>query len=354
MAGIFISYRRSDSAGYAGRLVDDLAQQFDRDALFRDIEAIEPGVDFVDALEKAVALCSVMLVMIGPNWARASTADGQRRLHQPGDVVRMEIEAALARDIRVIPVLVGDAPMPSAADLPDSMAGLLRRHAYEISDQRWQYDVTRLLEILLRVPGVAALRSQPPPPPVMAQATTAGDRLAMGKRTPTRARAVAWLIGTLAISALLATGIVFLGRDGGAGERMEIGSSPVQTEIGSDESARLGTNVETGEAFLGRWIAGDGSHYLIDRSDEGIYVATGSSLAAGIGFDEATPAPDRPGMELFGDAVISGNRLSAELLDAYDGDVTTIDLMLSDDGRSLDGLIRNGDQSEFELVLTRR
>ena len=155
MSGIFISYRRSDTAGHTGRLTDDLGRLLDQQTLFRDIEAIEAGVDFVQALERAVSACTVMLVIIGPTWASSVTADGQKRLFQAGDFLRMEIEAALGRDIRVIPVLVGDAQMPGPADIPDSMAALLRRNAYSISDRRWQYDVSQLVDILVKIPGVA-------------------------------------------------------------------------------------------------------------------------------------------------------------------------------------------------------
>lgn len=194
-----------------------------------------------------------------------------------------------------------------------------------------------------------------PPPHALPQATAPTDQAAVGKRTSPRAWAVAWVVGTVATIAFFATGIALLGRDDGGEDRIEVGSRSAQAEGASGESSPLETgDVETGEAFLGRWIAEDGSHYLIDRSEEGIHVASGSSLAAGIGFDEDTPAPDRPGMERFGDGAISGNRLSADLLDTYDDEVTTIDLMLSDDGRSLDGRIRKGDQSEFELLPRRR
>src|SRR5688572_11884304 len=106
MSGIFLSYRRSDSAGYTGRLADHLEQSFE---VFRDIEDIEAGEDFVDVLDRAVGSCSVMLVIIGPTWATTKGADGRPRLEQPTDFVRLEVETALNRGVRLIPVLVGDA-----------------------------------------------------------------------------------------------------------------------------------------------------------------------------------------------------------------------------------------------------
>ena len=112
MAGkIFINYRRDDLIGMAGRLHDRLAQTFGRDKLFMDVDHIPVGEDFVTHLNNQVAECDVVLVVIGPGWLRAKDKAGQRRLQQPDDFVAIEIAAALARNIRVIPVLVDGARM---------------------------------------------------------------------------------------------------------------------------------------------------------------------------------------------------------------------------------------------------
>lgn len=140
---IFISYRREDARGDAGRLTDDLRECFGAEHLFRDIEAIEPGVDFVEALNRAVSLCPVLLAIIGPNWLTVKDAEGRRRLDDPNDFIRLEIGTALARNIRVIPVLVGGATMPKAEDLPSDLQSLSRRQAYELSDRRWEFDVNQ-------------------------------------------------------------------------------------------------------------------------------------------------------------------------------------------------------------------
>src|SRR5262249_42731377 len=116
-ANIFINYRREDSAGHAGRLFDRLSSHFAGRG-FMDIETIERGVDFVEVIEKAVGSCEVLIVMIGREWVRLKDASGRRRLDDPDDFVRLEIASALARDIRVIPVLVEGAPMPRSEDLP--------------------------------------------------------------------------------------------------------------------------------------------------------------------------------------------------------------------------------------------
>src|SRR5882724_4143611 len=128
MRGIFISYRREDAAGYAGRLYDRLAAHFGPDRVFMDVEGIEPGVDFVDAIERAVGSCEVLIVIIGKDWLAVDGA-GKRRLDDPGDFVRIETAAALARHIRVVPVLVDEAAMPSADQLPANLAPLARRQA---------------------------------------------------------------------------------------------------------------------------------------------------------------------------------------------------------------------------------
>jgi len=142
-ANIFINYRREDSSGHAGRLFDALSSQF-AGRLFMDIDTLEPGVDFVDAIEQAVGSCEVLIVVIGREWLTIKNAAGHRRLDDAADYVRLEVESALARKIRVIPVLVQDAPMPRAEELPPSLARLARRNAIELSDARWAYDVDRL------------------------------------------------------------------------------------------------------------------------------------------------------------------------------------------------------------------
>src|ERR1043165_3354644 len=107
-SGIFISYRRNDSAGYAGRLFDGLSAHFGEDQIFMDIDYIEPGEDFVQAIETAVGSCEILIALIGPSWLTIENVTG-RRLDNPNDFVRLEIVAALARGIRVIPVLVQGA-----------------------------------------------------------------------------------------------------------------------------------------------------------------------------------------------------------------------------------------------------
>ena len=150
---IFLSYRRDDTSGHAGRLYDALSLRLGGGHVFQDVAAIDPGVDFGDAIVRALDDCDAVLAVIGPAWVTASTPAGLRRLEQSDDYVRLELSTALARDARVIPVLVGGAELPSSADLPDELAPLVDRQAVVLHDQSWQQDVDGL---------VSRLRGQPP------------------------------------------------------------------------------------------------------------------------------------------------------------------------------------------------
>jgi len=173
-ARIFISYRRADSAGWAGRLHGDLRERFGADRVFRDV-AIAPGVDFREHIEGVMDGCEVLLAVIGPRWATVTGPDGRPRLDAPDDLVRLEIERALGRpDVHVIPVLVEGAAIPAADDLPAGLRPLSRRNAVEITDVRWEYDVHRLLDCLQAVLGesmVSAAVPRPADPPSPSLAT---------------------------------------------------------------------------------------------------------------------------------------------------------------------------------------
>ncbi len=150
MSTIFISYRRDDSAPYAGRLYDRLSAHFGAGEVFMDIDHIEPGEDFVEVIERKVGACETAVVLIGKRWLAAADASGARRLDDPADFVRLEVAAALQRGARVVPVLVGGASMPGPADLPEPLAALARRNAVELSDSRFHRDVDRLIAALAR------------------------------------------------------------------------------------------------------------------------------------------------------------------------------------------------------------
>ena len=149
MRAIFISYRRDDAEGQAGRLFEDLEERFGKASVFMDVTGIEPGRDFRKVIEQQVASCGVLLAIIGKDWLTATDADGHRRLDDPADFVRLETAAALKRDIPVIPVLVRGAKMPRAEQLPEDLADLSFRNSVELSHARWVSDVQLLINALL-------------------------------------------------------------------------------------------------------------------------------------------------------------------------------------------------------------
>ena len=151
MAGIFISYRRADSDGWAGRLRDALRARFGK-RVFQDVESIADGEIFSEVIGRALQECDVALIIIGPNWANARDATG-RRLDQPDDWVRTETALVLNRGIRVIPVLVGGASMPRVEDLPEELRSLTQRQAREIRSNSWDSDVSLLASHLKQIVG---------------------------------------------------------------------------------------------------------------------------------------------------------------------------------------------------------
>ena len=159
--GIFISYRREDSRHAAGRLREVLSESVPNDRLFMDVDNIPLGLDFQQVLEKQLARCEVMLVVIGDRWLDARDEGGNRRLDNANDFVRLEIETALRRDIRVVPVLLDGVELPPAVALPDSLQSLTRRQGMQISHASFTSDAQRLYH------GIAQVlpKTEPPEPP---------------------------------------------------------------------------------------------------------------------------------------------------------------------------------------------
>jgi uncharacterized protein YecT (DUF1311 family) len=153
LGGVFISYRREDSGGFAGRIYDRLTRSLGDENVFFDVDSIAPGVDFVDTLSDRLGRCDALVAVIGRSWLSSADANNRRRLDNPNDYVRLEIGAALQRSIRVIPVLVDGATLPKDGDLPESLAKLTRRQAIEISLTRFDSDVERLIEALSVLEG---------------------------------------------------------------------------------------------------------------------------------------------------------------------------------------------------------
>lgn len=145
---IFISYRRVDSEGYAGRIYDRLAPHFGDDAIFMDVDDIPAGVDFVKFLENEVLSCDVLIALIGRQWLNVKDEHGKRRLNNPTDFVRIEIATALKRGIRVIPILLGGSQMPQDSELPDNLQALTRRNGLPVYHHSFHTDTNRLINHL--------------------------------------------------------------------------------------------------------------------------------------------------------------------------------------------------------------
>lgn len=187
MAGIFISYRRDDASGHAGRLFDRLAARFGRDRVFMDVTDIAPGEDFAHAIETSVGSAELLLAVIGPQWIGAVNDRGLRRIDESTDFVHQEIAAGFHHKLRVIPVLVRGARMPREDELPESLKSLARRQAVELTDARWESDVALFEQALAeRLAGPGGT------PPV-------DDRpRAFGKRGIVAAIAIALVVGGMA------------------------------------------------------------------------------------------------------------------------------------------------------------
>jgi hypothetical protein len=179
---IFISYRRNDTAGYARAICDQLVKRFSKERVFMDVDAIEPGLPFDEAISQAVGGCEIFLAMIGKHWMEQQPGISPR-INDAKDFVRLEIAAALSRNIRVIPVLFDGASMPTEQDLPEPLRALARRNAIEISNSRFNSDVERLIEAVRRALG---------------ESDTGGST----QDPRARQSIIYWLIGGLAVAVL--------------------------------------------------------------------------------------------------------------------------------------------------------
>ena len=158
MARIFISYRRTDSAAYAGRLFDRLRTHFGDADVFMDLEGNEPRAEFGKVIAEKARAAEVLIALIGRNWLTLANVGSTRRLDDPNDLVVREIETALEAKRLVIPVLAGNTPMPARTELPARIAALAERNAIELSDQRFHADVDRLIQVIER--GVPTARKR--------------------------------------------------------------------------------------------------------------------------------------------------------------------------------------------------
>ena len=258
MGGIFMSYRRNDAAGHAGRLYDRLSLHFGTDRVFRDLDSLVYGTQFLEAIRQAVSTCDSLVAVIGREWLSVSKPGGGRRLDDPRDFVRLEVAAALERGIPVIPVLVEGAAMPDEADLPLPLVRLCQYNGLELSDSRWDFDVGRLITALeqwtprapaspLPVPDptVGPAPSPPVAPPhAPAPPTTEGGSSAISRRA-----LLLIGVGVVAVVGLLGVALLGGGADPGGGDRSP-GPSPerrVVTVAGTQQWTDSGIDVTVGD-----------------------------------------------------------------------------------------------------------
>jgi hypothetical protein len=185
---VFLSYRRGDTQWAARGIYDRLVNRYGRVNVFRDLDAIPPGARFRDYVEKKISESDVLILLIGKAWASYEDEMGRRRLEQPRDPVRVEVETALRLGVPIIPVRVEGAPMPTERDLVPSIFDLLEFNAAEVSDSRWEYDLDRLLWAINEMVDGRPRPSAPQPagdsnPPV-ASPRTQEDRKPQNQAAP--------------------------------------------------------------------------------------------------------------------------------------------------------------------------
>ena len=240
MGGIFISYRREDTTPYAGRLWENLRAHFAGTSVFIDLDSLSAGVPFAKRIQEAIGECSVLIALIGRSYVTSVDESGNRRLDDPRDFVRLEVTAALRKKVPVIPVLVGGATLPRRSEMPKPMAGMLNQNAIEITDQRWRYDVDRLIT------AVEALSLPETPTPDTPVDARAGGGEGQMERTPRRHRRPPWIAAWIGLAAVVILGSVIIApklidRGSPTGGRMDSANEldrtfPCVQEIGGPDS----------------------------------------------------------------------------------------------------------------------
>lgn len=317
MKGIFISYRRQDSQSAAGRLADHLRDHLPAVRIFRDVETIEPGVDFVEAIDRALRSCGVLLAVIGPRWLNVVDAAGRRRLDEADDFIRLEIVSALGNSkVRVIPVLVEGAEMPAADQLPDDLKPLARRNAIELTDKRWEFDVSKLLETVTKALDLPTPRlddgGDPVPPPV-------GPAKAGGWKK--------WAIGGAILFFLVAAAI-----------DLEDNGEEMMPPVIGGQGGQYGNGTLPAVAAInltGNWQDAEGGNYRLLQ--QGVQVAFQGVSVHG---------------PVSGGGIVNGNQLALEY--ALNGVPYQALMQASPDGLVLNGQYRSLNTGENGAVLLRR
>ena len=234
---VFLSYRREDTSGYAGRLYDSLVDRFGKRGVFMDIDTIPPGEDFRKAIEDAVGACDALVALIGRRWSAASADGSARRLDDLDDWVRLELEYALEHGIAVIPALVDGARPPAADELPDSLRPLAGRQAIELSNQRWSTDFERLAAAVASIDDSAQRRK--------AGSDRSGRRLSKRGMAIGGGVLIALAAGALAALLLLSTSPPC--RPTATADTIQVCGEPTSLEPVFHTAARYAGNYSAGE-----------------------------------------------------------------------------------------------------------
>lgn len=296
-SGIFISYRRQDSQMAAGRLADCIKEEFGDAEIFRDVENIDPGADFVEVLGDALKACVVMLVVIGPQWLTIQDKNGRRRLDSPSDWTRVEVATALQRNIRVIPVLLENTAMPEESDLPPDLAKLAMRQALDLSDKRWSADTEKLMETLARIPGLARGPGMVPPAP--AEKAGEGDVMAQIRKpldsAMGRVKKVFMWIGGVMVGLVLLGYLV--GEEQPATPMPEPAPQPVTTpplpQPAANPARPAPTPVAAVPQLAGLWHSRSGESYAFEQQGANLRFSIllgGNAVGQGFGSLEAHTA----------------------------------------------------------------
>lgn len=317
MKGIFISYRRQDSQSAAGRLADHLRDHLPEVPIFHDVETIGPGVDFVDAIGSALHACGVLLAIIGPRWLSMTDAAGHRRLDDANDTARLEIATALQRrDVLVIPVLVDGAEMPKAELLPDDLKPLARRNAFELTDKRWEFDVSSLVEAINKALGNAPQpRPQPNPVPPNPNPAPTPEPIPAPTPTPTPEPSGNWKKWAGGIAGLIVVAALFTAEE----DSPEVPPGPGSGQL----------------SVTGGWQDAEGGKYRIIEQG-GQVVFQGNSIHGAVA----------------GAGMVQGNQYSFSY--TVNGAPYQAVLLLSPDGMYLRGQYRSPATGENGLVALQR
>jgi hypothetical protein len=352
MPAIFISYRRDDAEGEAGRLFDDLTAQFGAESIFMDVVDIEPGRDFRKVIDQNVSSCGVLLAMIGKGWIDARDDAGRRRLDDPKDFVRLETASALKRDIPVIPVLVHGASMPPAEQLPEELKELAYRNAVELTHARWESDVQVLIKALRA--GVGGLPKGASSVKTGLSAGRAPVRAGVGRAGPAataqpvrRSMVAVWMAVMLVAAGSVAAYILLSSRNGRKPPAVEKAPSaeqaaeyPRSLPAGAEIKAGAGTDWEVVYSILAAQL---------DRQAEGklslrfsIRMTNNHGISELIGSDQfrllVDGVPRAPTKVRFPNPALDNQAVTVDSYSAQEGDVTFV---VPDTTQTVDFLVVN-------------